>query len=40
MYAIIENGSKQYKVANGEIVNLEKLSNFVLLASVFDACFG
>ena len=26
MYAIIENGSKQYKVANGEIVNLEKLS--------------
>ena len=26
MYAIIENGSKQYKVASGEIVNLEKLS--------------
>ena len=26
MYAIIENGSKQYKVANGEVVNFEKLN--------------
>ena len=26
MYAIIENGNKQYKVAEGEIVNVEKLA--------------
>lgn len=26
MYAIIENGNKQYKVAEGEIVNFEKLA--------------
>ncbi len=26
MYAIIENGNKQYKVAEGEIVKLEKLN--------------
>lgn len=25
MYAIIENGNKQYKVSEGEIVKLEKL---------------
>ena len=25
MYAIIENGSKQYRVANGDVVNFEKL---------------
>lgn len=26
MYAIIENGNKQYKVAEGDVVKLEKLS--------------
>lgn len=26
MYAIIENGSKQYKVCNGDVVNFEKLN--------------
>lgn len=29
MYAIVETGGKQYKVAQGEIINVEKLDNKV-----------
>lgn len=27
MYAIIENGGKQYKISKGDVVNLEKIEN-------------
>ena len=39
MYAIIENGNKQYKVAVGDIVSLEKLSAAVGEKVEFPAIF-
>ena len=39
MYAIIENGSKQYKVAVGDIVKLEKLDAEVGANVEFDVVF-
>ena len=39
MYAIIENGSKQYKVAVGDIVKLEKLDAEVGASVEFNAIF-
>ena len=39
MYAIIENGNKQYKVAVGDIVKLEKLDAEVGASVEFNALF-
>ena len=39
MYAIIENGSKQYKVAEGDVVKFEKLDAEVGASVEFNAIF-